>query len=99
MSTSVNSTTPGIRESLLTTRPERDMDKIAKGWKIAMAYSRDRLKRVHDWKDDELERAVREGRLVLETVCLFVHACIKHGQYQCVFASCCLPSGTSLTLV
>lgn len=64
--------------------PERDIDKIAKGWTIAMLYSKDRLKRVNDWGNDQLDRAVREGRLVLETVCLFVHACVKHGQYQYV---------------
>jgi hypothetical protein len=26
--------------------------------------------------------------LVLETVCLFVHACIKHNQYKYAFATC-----------
>ncbi|KAG5929245.1 hypothetical protein E4U53_002484 [Claviceps sorghi] len=63
-------------------RPERDIDKIAKGWTIAMSYSEKRLKRLHDWKDHELQTAARRGMLVLETVCLFVHACVKHGQYQ-----------------
>lgn len=58
------------------------MDKIAKGWTIAMLYSKDRLKRVHGWGDDQLDKAVRDGKLVLETVCLFVHACVKRGQYQ-----------------
>lgn len=62
--------------------PERDMEKIAKGWSIAMLYSKERLKRVHAWEGDELEQAIREGRLVLETVCLFIHACVKRGQYR-----------------
>ncbi|KAG6014713.1 hypothetical protein E4U54_004962 [Claviceps lovelessii] len=63
-------------------RPERDLDKIAKGWTIAMAYSAKRLKSLHGWQDRELETAARQGKLVLETTCLFVHACVKHGQYQ-----------------
>ncbi|KAF4472777.1 hypothetical protein FALBO_331 [Fusarium albosuccineum] len=62
--------------------PERDIDKIAKGWEIAMSYSKDRLKRVYDLKGDQLDDAINEGRLVLETVCLFMHACVKHGQYK-----------------
>ena len=62
------------------------MDKIAKGWTIAMLYSKDRLKRVHGWGDDQLDKAVRDGKLVLETVCLFVHACVKRGQYQYVWS-------------
>ena len=65
-------------------QPERDMDQIAKGWSIAMLYSKERLKRVHDLTGEKLDMAVREGRLILETLCLFVHACIKHGQYQFV---------------
>lgn len=72
--------------------PERDIDQIAKGWTIAMLYSKERLKRVYDWENDQLEKATREGKLVLETVCLFVHACIKHGQYQYAFLIFCLLS-------
>lgn len=49
-----------------------------------MLYSKERLKRVYDWENDQLEKAEKEGKLVLETVCLFVHACVKHGQYQYV---------------
>lgn len=64
--------------------PERDIEKIAKGWTIAMLYSKERLKRVYDWGNDQLEEASKGGILVLETVCLFVHACVKHGQYQYV---------------
>lgn len=59
-----------------------DMEKIAKGWSIAMFYSKERLQRVHSLTDGQLDKAVQEGRLVLETLCLFVHACIKHGQYR-----------------
>lgn len=64
--------------------PERDVEKIAKGWSIAMKYSKERLKRVHDLEDEQLEDAINEGRLVLETVCLFMHACVKRGQYKYV---------------
>ncbi|KAG5981436.1 hypothetical protein E4U55_002940 [Claviceps digitariae] len=62
--------------------PERDIDKIAKGWSIAMSYSKKRLQTLHDWQDQELQTAVRQGKLVLETVCLFVHACVRHRQYD-----------------
>ena len=61
--------------------PERDVEKIAKGWTIAMAYSKERLRRIDKLEDRELDEAVREGRLVLETTCLFIHACVKRGQY------------------
>lgn len=61
---------------------ERDLDKVAKGWSIAMVYSKERLKRVYEWEGEQLEQACKEGRLVLETVCLFIHACVKHGQYK-----------------
>ncbi|OAA47052.1 hypothetical protein NOR_02688 [Metarhizium rileyi] len=50
-----------------------------------MLYSKERLKRVYDWENDQLEEAIKGGILVLETVCLFVHACVKHGQYQLPF--------------
>ncbi|QGI65828.1 hypothetical protein CEK26_009778 [Fusarium fujikuroi] len=62
--------------------PITDLDKIAKGWKTAMKYSKERLQRVHDLAADELDDAINDGHLVLETVCLFVHACIKHNQYK-----------------
>jgi hypothetical protein len=62
--------------------PVTDLDKIAKGWEIAMKYSKERLQRVHDLAADELDDAINDGRLVLETVCLFVHACIRHNQYK-----------------
>ncbi|KAF5022272.1 hypothetical protein F66182_5675 [Fusarium sp. NRRL 66182] len=61
---------------------EKDIDKAAKGWSIAMKYSKERLRRVHNLKDDQLEDAVNDGHLVLETVCLFVHACVRPGQFQ-----------------
>lgn len=58
------------------------LDKIAKGWSIAMFYSKERLKRVYELEEEQLNTAIQEGRLVLETVCLFIHACIKRGQYK-----------------
>ncbi|KAK0387906.1 hypothetical protein NLU13_4151 [Sarocladium strictum] len=61
--------------------PERDVEKIAKGWSIAMVYSKERLRKIDKLEDTQLDEAVREGRLVLETTCLFVHACVKRGQY------------------
>ncbi|KAF4979377.1 hypothetical protein FZEAL_4418 [Fusarium zealandicum] len=66
----------------MTDWPERDIDQIAKGWSIAMSYSKERLKRVYDLENHQLDDAVNEGRVVLETVCLFMHACVKHGQYK-----------------
>lgn len=62
--------------------PERDLEKVEKGWSIAMLYSKERLKRVHDLKGDDLDNAINEGHLVLETLCLFMHSCIKRGQYK-----------------
>ncbi|KAJ2972348.1 hypothetical protein NQ176_g7207 [Zarea fungicola] len=59
-----------------------DMEKISKGWSIAMFYSKERLRRVYELDDAQLGAAVKEGKLVLETLCLFVHACIKRGQYR-----------------
>uniref|UniRef100_A0A0D2XHJ6 Uncharacterized protein n=1 Tax=Fusarium oxysporum (strain Fo5176) TaxID=660025 RepID=A0A0D2XHJ6_FUSOF len=50
--------------------PVTDLDKIAKGWKIAMKCSKERLQRVHDLAADELDDAINDGHLVLETVCL-----------------------------
>lgn len=64
-----------------------DMEKISKGWSIAMFYSKERLRRVYELDDAQLGAAVKEGKLVLETLCLFVHACIKRGQYRYAFLS------------
>lgn len=64
-----------------------DMEKISKGWSIAMFYSKERLRRVYELDDAQLGAAVKEGKLVLETLCLFVHACIKRGQYRYEFVS------------
>jgi hypothetical protein len=63
---------------------DNDLDKVAKGWSIAMFYSKERLRRVYELDDAQLNAAVKDGKLVLETVCLFVHACIKRGQYKYV---------------
>ncbi|KAI5464024.1 ferric reductase like transmembrane component-domain-containing protein [Mariannaea sp. PMI_226] len=60
----------------------RDLQQIGKAWSIAMMYSKKRLERVYDLQRDQLEKAVDEGRVVLETVCLFMHACIKHNQFK-----------------
>ncbi|RSM19292.1 hypothetical protein CDV31_001970 [Fusarium ambrosium] len=63
--------------------PERDIDKIAKGWSIAMRCSKERLKRVHGLEtEQQLDDAVKKGQVVLETVCVFMHACVKRGQYK-----------------
>jgi hypothetical protein len=64
--------------------PETDVSEIAKGWAVAMRYSEERLRRVYKLDDEAFDAAIHEGRLVLETVCLFVHACVKRGQYRCV---------------
>jgi hypothetical protein len=63
---------------------DRDLSKIAKGWSIAMSYSKERLRKVYQLEDDQLEEAINDGRLALETVCLFTHACVKRGQYKSV---------------
>lgn len=62
--------------------PERDIEKIAKGWSIAMRCSKERLKRVYGLETQQLDDAVNQGRVVLETVCVFMHACVKRGQYK-----------------
>ncbi|KOS20708.1 hypothetical protein ESCO_004149 [Escovopsis weberi] len=59
----------------------RDLDKMAKGWSIAMQCSKKRLDRVYALDESRLSKVVEEGYLVLETVCLFVHSCVKSGQY------------------
>ncbi|PFH56724.1 hypothetical protein XA68_16100 [Ophiocordyceps unilateralis] len=63
-------------------QPERNLSIIARGWEIARTYSLERLKRIHQLDGPQLERAIQDGRLVLETVCLLVHASIKQGQYS-----------------
>ncbi|KAJ4254317.1 hypothetical protein NW762_009909 [Fusarium torreyae] len=62
--------------------PEKDIDMIAKGWNKAMECSKNRLQRVHDLEADQLDDAIKAGHLVLETMCLFMHAAIRHGQYK-----------------
>lgn len=61
---------------------ETDINKIAKGWSIAMHYSKERFRSVYNMDQDELDAAVTDGRIFLETTCLFVHAAIKQGQYR-----------------
>ncbi|KAF4595181.1 hypothetical protein GQ602_000794 [Ophiocordyceps camponoti-floridani] len=62
--------------------PQKDLHVIAKAWKKASKHSLDRLQRIHKLEGPQLEEAVRDGRLVLETACLLVHASIKQGQYS-----------------
>lgn len=59
------------------------LKKMEKGWAIAMRCSEQRLQRIYEWTDAELNTAVKEGMVMLETVCVFVHGCIKSGQYKC----------------
>lgn len=61
---------------------ETDIEKIAKGWSIAMRYSKKRIQEVRKLDDEALEDVISDGHLVLETTCLFVHACVKQGQYR-----------------
>lgn len=62
--------------------PETDIEKMTKGWSKAMEFSKARLQRVHDLAEDQLDDAIKAGHLVLENVCLFMHACVKRGQYR-----------------
>ncbi|KEY65725.1 hypothetical protein S7711_05555 [Stachybotrys chartarum IBT 7711] len=66
----------------LSYRGLADLELIRSGWKIAMACSKDRLVSVHGWSDSEVEKATNDGRLMLETISVFVHCCIKSGQYR-----------------
>lgn len=61
---------------------DKEISQIAKSWAIAMATSRDRLQRIDKLQGDEMDAAVQEGRLILETVCLFVHASLRCGQFR-----------------
>ncbi|KAF4124480.1 hypothetical protein GMORB2_5146, partial [Geosmithia morbida] len=61
---------------------EKELRQIAKSWSIAMKASRDRLQKVYKLRMDELDAAIHEGRLVLETVCLFVHASLRCQQFS-----------------
>jgi hypothetical protein len=58
------------------------LNKMEKGWAIATRCSEQRLVRIYDWTDAELDAAVKEGLVMLETVCVFVHGCIKSGQFK-----------------
>lgn len=61
---------------------EQKIEQIAKGWSIAMTYSRERIRNVYQLGDEELQMAEHEGRVVLENVCLFVHSSVKRGQFK-----------------
>lgn len=58
------------------------LEQAAKGWAVASFYSIEKLRRIYKLEGADLQQAIAEGRLVLETTCLFVHACVKHGQYR-----------------
>lgn len=60
------------------------LEHAAKAWSTATFYSEEKLKRICKLEGAKLDAAIDEGRLVLETVCLFVHACVKHGQFRSV---------------
>jgi hypothetical protein len=62
--------------------PEANIAEIAKGWSLAMHYSKERFQAVYHMDETELEAADADGRLFLETTCLFVHAAVKRGQYR-----------------
>ncbi|KAH6605171.1 hypothetical protein Trco_006878 [Trichoderma cornu-damae] len=55
---------------------------MEKGWAIAMSCSERRLRRKYEWTDAELDAAAKEGLVMLETVCVFVHGCVKSGQFK-----------------
>lgn len=61
---------------------EEKIEQIAKGWSIAMTYSKERIRAVHQLSDEELQMAEHEGRVVLENVCLFVHSSVRRGQFK-----------------
>ena len=61
---------------------EKDIERIAKSWSLAMGCSKERLENVYKLKGAQLDDAVQEGRLVLETVCVFVHTSVKMGQFR-----------------
>ncbi len=61
---------------------DTDMEKVAKSWSAAMRFSKERMQKVWNLHESEMDAAVQDGRLVLETVCLFVHSSIKSGQFR-----------------
>ena len=63
---------------------EHDIEKIAKSWSVAMKFSKNRLEKVYKLNDAQLDAAIHDGRIVLETVCLFVHSSVKGGQFKFV---------------
>lgn len=61
---------------------EQSVEQIAKGWSIAMTYSKERIRNVYQLGDEEVQMAEHEGRVILENVCLFVHSSVKRGQFK-----------------
>ncbi|EKJ73389.1 hypothetical protein NXS19_005318 [Fusarium pseudograminearum] len=62
--------------------PTKDLEEMAKAWSKAMEFSMVRFQRVHDLAEDQLDDAINAGHLVLENVCLFIYAGVKHGQFR-----------------
>lgn len=62
--------------------PTKDLEEMAKAWSKAMEFSKARFQRVHDLAEDQLDDAINAGHLVLENVCLFIHAGVRYGQFR-----------------
>ncbi|KAH7316627.1 hypothetical protein B0I35DRAFT_259510 [Stachybotrys elegans] len=60
---------------------ESIIDKMAKGWQLAQEYSKKRLLAADNRNEMDPESKFDEC-LLLETLCLFLHACIKPGQHE-----------------
>ncbi|KAM0508038.1 hypothetical protein ACHAP8_000245 [Fusarium lateritium] len=65
----------------MATRPERDIEEMAKGWSKAMGFSKARLQRVHDLAEDQLDDAINAGHLVLENVPPLNFWQVLHSEY------------------
>ena len=71
-----------IQIATLGDETQRELDQMTKGWILATAISKRRLQNVRNLDDVSLAKAVSQGKLVLETVCLMVHCNIRGGQYK-----------------
>jgi hypothetical protein len=63
---------------------ENNLEKMAKGWSKAMECSEEKLRVVRGLEGEALAQAIGQGQLILETVCLFTHACVKSNQFRSV---------------
>lgn len=59
-----------------------DIEKVSRAWDLAMRFSKSRIQTVCEMDDEALQVAINDGRLILETTCLFFHACVRPGQYK-----------------